>query len=262
MVVASKPAEPISGICCVCLTGEDKENGLTLISCSGRCCRQFHLRCIKLRQVPSKWKCKQCSTHAYECMICHQIGKEGDALGKGRKRTFTFYEQWLRYNDIESYINTFGSGGMLDPDRNRYMIPEPVIKCTQHHCGCFYHISCAKKSPNFVFYDQHPCLFRCPRHYCCLCGNNQNSQFLAVCARCPHAYHTSCLKQVSHQVLNKKYVLCGDHPDEHPHLPDAPISVKRESDMSEKSSKRAKVEDHLQITDSGIESMEDGDMEL
>ena len=51
MVVASKPAEPISGICCVCLTGEDKENGLTLISCSGRCCRQFHLRCIKLRQV-------------------------------------------------------------------------------------------------------------------------------------------------------------------------------------------------------------------
>ena len=67
---------------------------------------------------------------------------------------------------------------------------------------------------------------------------------------------------MSHQVLNKKYVLCEDHPDEHPHLPDTPAAVKRESDISEKSSKRVKVEEHLQVADSGIESTEDGDVEL
>ena len=91
--------------------GEDREKGLFLLTCSGRCCRQFHPLCVGLRQVSAKWKCKACVSHTHECMICHKKGKEGDVLGKGRKRLFGFYEQWLRYNDIESYINTFGSGG-------------------------------------------------------------------------------------------------------------------------------------------------------
>ena len=160
-------------------------------------------------------------------------------LGKGRKRLFGFYEQWLRYNDIESYINTFGSGGSLDPNRDRYLVPEPVIKCTQHNCGCFFHLSCARKSPHFVFYDQHPCLFRCPRHYCCICGTNQTSQPLAVCIRCSHAYHVGCMKQVPCEILNKKFVVCPDHPDEHPHEPRKPSARKRvKREASESAAKK------------------------
>ena len=219
--------------------GEDREKGLFLLTCSGRCCRQFHPLCVGLRQVSAKWNCKACVSHTHECMICHKKGKEGDVLGKGRKRLFGFYEQWLRYNDIESYINTFGSGGSLDPNRDRYLVPEPVIKCTQHNCGCFFHLSCARKSPHFVFYDQHPCLFRCPRHYCCICGTNQTSQPLAVCIRCSHAYHVGCMKQVPCEILNKKFVVCPDHPDEHPHEPRKPSARKRvKREASESAAKR------------------------
>ena len=118
-------------------------------------------------------------------MICHKRGKEGDVLGKGKKRLFTFYEQWLRFNDLEAYISTFGSGGFIDSNRDKYMVPEPVIKCMQHHCSCFYHMSCVLASGACTLYpQQHPCMFRCPRHYCCVCKTPANNQVLQVCVKC------------------------------------------------------------------------------
>ena len=160
-------------------------------------------------------------------MLCGKTGHEGDEVAKGRKREFTFYEQWLRYNDIETFTNTFGTGSILDSDRDRYMCSEPVIKCTQHHCGCFYHLSCARKAANFTFYeDQHPCMFRCPRHYCQQCKNTHLSQTMAVCVRCSRAYHVSCLKHVSHKSINRKYFLCDDHSMEEPRPP-KPLEKKK-----------------------------------
>ena len=59
---------------------------------------------------------------------------------------------------------------------------------------------------------QHPCMFRCPRHYCCICKAPANNQVLQVCVKCSHAYHANCLKTVPHTPLVKKYLICGDHP--------------------------------------------------
>lgn len=146
-------------------------------------------------------------------MICHQRGKEGDSYQRGKKRVFTFYEQWLRYNDIESYVNTFGNI-VIDNDRERYMVDEPVIKCSQYNCGCFYHMSCIKNNPLFNVYDNHPCIFRCPRHYCCVCHGNANNSTLMVCVKCSNAYHANCLKTIQNKPLVKKYIICDQHPDE------------------------------------------------
>ena len=210
--VAAKPAES-SGICAKCFKEEGATPGLKLVACAGRCDQQFHLSCVGLKHMPGKWKCRSCATRTHECMICHKRGKEGDVLGKGKKRLFTFYEQWLRFNDLEAYISTFGSGGFIDSNRDKYMVPEPVIKCMQHHCSCFYHMSCVLASGACTLYpQQHPCMFRCPRHYCCVCKTPANNQVLQVCVKCSHAYHASCLKTVPHTPLVKKYLICGDHP--------------------------------------------------
>lgn len=209
--VAAKPADS-SGICAKCYKEEGATPGLKLVSCSGRCDQQFHLSCVGLKHMPGKWKCRSCATHSHECMICHKKGKEGDVLGKGKKRMFSFYEQWLRYNDLEAYINTFGSGGSIDPNREKYMVPEPVIKCMQHHCSCFYHMSCVLASNACTMYpQQHPCMFRCPRHYCCVCKGPAANQVLQVCVKCSHAYHVNCMKGLTYTPLVKKYLICGDH---------------------------------------------------
>ena len=164
--------------------------------------------------VPSnKWKCHDCTIKQHECMICHKRGKEGDSYLRGKKRVFTFYEQWLRYNDIESYVNTFGNI-VIDNDRERYMIDEPVIKCSQYNCGCFYHMSCIKNNPLFNITDNHPCIFRCPHHYCCVCHGNANSTTMMICIKCSKAYHVNCLKNIPYKPLVKKFILCEEHMDE------------------------------------------------
>lgn len=230
LTVVAKPVES-SGICAKCYKEEGSAPGLKLVACSGRCDQQFHLSCVGLKRMPAKWKCRDCATRTHECMICHKRGKEGDNIGKGRKRQFTFYEQWLRFNDLEAFINTFGSGGFIDTDRDRYMVAEPVIKCMQHHCSCFYHISCIQKHGLCTVYSQqHPCMFRCPRHYCCICKAPANNQVLQVCVKCSHAYHGACLKNVPHTPLVKKYLICGDH-------------SAQEEETKKKGKKRAKRDD-------------------
>lgn len=213
---AAKPADAIQGMCFICYREEGPEKERQLVACAGRCCRQFHLGCVGLKQVPAKWKCRDCVTKQRECFLCHRRGCEGDAVGKGKKRTFAFYEQWLRVNHIEQYITLFESGGVIDADRSLYNVDEPLIKCAQYNCGCFYHMSCVQKAADrFVRYEkQHPCMFRCPRHYCRVCGENALNQVLYVCVKCPNAFHASCLSKIPHQPLVRKFIICNEHQDE------------------------------------------------
>ena len=237
LAVPPKPAEPTVNysICCICMTGELNEPGCSLVACAGRCHRQFHPRCVGHTQLKAKWKCQECTSRTHTCMICGVAGKEGDSVMPGRKRDFSFYEQWLRYNDIELYISTFGMGNVTDFDRDRYKCAEPVLKCTQYHCDCFYHMSCARKAESFTFYnDQHPCFFRCPRHYCIQCKNNHISQMMVICPRCPRAYHINCIKKIPHRSINRKYFLCENHPNEEPHPPRLPEGKKKKKEKEEK----------------------------
>ena len=67
----------------------------------------------------------------------------------------------------------------------------------------------------FVRYEkQHPCMFRCPRHYCRVCGENALNQVLYVCVKCPNAFHASCLSKIPHQPLVRKFIICNEHQDE------------------------------------------------
>lgn len=196
---------------------------MRLVTCSGRCLRMYHLCCAGISKPDSKWKCFSCSHHQHECMICHKKGKEGDSFTKGRKRLFTFYEQWLRYNDIASYMNYFNANLVIDSDREKYMIPEPVVKCINHNCGCFYHMSCIADHPRTGKYEnQHYCMFRCPRHYCAACGGSSAVSALLSCVRCCKVYHANCLKNTNHRVLHKKFILCDEHADEQPIEPKPP----------------------------------------
>ena len=213
LTAPTKSSDTIQGMCFRCYREEGPEKEHQLIACAGRCCRQFHVGCVGLKQIPNKWKCRACVTKQRECFLCHRRGQEGDAVGKGKKRSFAFYEQWLRVNDIEQFITLFGSGGVIDADRSLYQIDEPLIKCAQHNCGCFYHMSCVQKaSERFVRYEeQHPCMFRCPRHYCRVCGKNALNQVLLVCVKCPNAFHASCLSTIPHQTLVRKFIICNEH---------------------------------------------------
>ena len=174
-------------------------------------------------------------------------------IGKGRKRTFAFYEQWLRYNDIELFINLFGSTGFIDSNRENYMVSEPLIKCTQHNCGCFYHMSCVRNNPRFVMYpDLHPCTFRCPRHYCRVCGGNAVNQVLLVCVKCCNAYHSNCLKNIPHQNLVKKFIICNEQKKKKK-------NQKRKDGAKEVGKKRSRTLDHqknpkrIKIEDEDVE---------
>ena len=211
----AKQPEAVIAVCQYCLQPEGKTPEMKYILCSGRCGRSFHCCCAGLQKVDPKWKCSDCARHQHECMICHKKGKEGDGL-KGRKRQFTFYEQWLRFNDIASYINYFGSNLVLDSDRAKYQIPEPVVKCSQYNCGCFYHMSCVQNSHGFTKQEQHYCMFRCPRHHCVVCGGSSSSSAMLICVRCSRVYHANCLKDIKHRVLNKKFILCEEHMNEEP----------------------------------------------
>lgn len=222
----TKPQVISTSICSYCFKEESNAPGMQLVKCEGRCERSYHVCCIGLKSAPSKWKCYDCTNKQHECMICHKKGKEGDLINKGKKRLYTFYEQWLRFNDIASYINTFGSGVVIESNRDKYMIDEPVIKCIQHKCGCFYHMSCVKENPGFVLYDQHPCAFRCPHHYCAICGTGANNTPLLVCAKCSHAYHPNCIKGTPYKPLYRKYILCSEHMND-PDIQPKPMKANR-----------------------------------
>jgi hypothetical protein len=55
--------------------------------------------------------------------------------------------------------------------------------------------------------------FRCPQHYCALCGESGNSNVLCSCMMCANSYHVKCLvvnKDVMLR-LTYRYGICADH---------------------------------------------------
>ena len=52
--------------------------------------------------------------------------------------------------------------------------------------------------------------FRCPQHYCVMCGFGTEAGGLVMCNRCPVGYHEACLPPTAHR-LNLTGILCPAH---------------------------------------------------
>lgn len=119
--------------------------------CSGSCRRCFHTACVN--QIDGK--CEECATG---CHRCHQCGEGANHLGA-------------------------------------------VLKCSLGVCGRYYHIPCVMQIPetnvlqgNWIpvrsAHGDTSCLkFRCPLHYCKVCGVSGANILSVICIRCPTAYH-------------------------------------------------------------------------
>uniref|UniRef100_A0A0D9XXW6 Zinc finger PHD-type domain-containing protein n=1 Tax=Leersia perrieri TaxID=77586 RepID=A0A0D9XXW6_9ORYZ len=83
---------------------------------------------------------------------------------------------------------------------------DAVFQCEDKKCGHFYHPKClarllypdsSKQALNFEQEVAHGLKFLCPVHKCHTCKEGENKDDekmqLAVCRRCPTAYHRKCL---------------------------------------------------------------------
>lgn len=60
-----------SDVCVLC------GGGGTLLMCDGDCHRSFHLKCVKVEQVPrTEWKCPDCIEGRHRCLVCNQVSRQ------------------------------------------------------------------------------------------------------------------------------------------------------------------------------------------
>lgn len=166
--------EPFDSVCCIC------DNGGTLLCCEGSCMRSFHATakaadeadslCVSLgfsemevKAMPN-FKCKNCLYKLHQCFSCGQLGSSDKSSGA------------------------------------------EVFQCVNATCGYFYHPRCvakllhrdsevaAKELQDKIIAGES---FTCPLHICNLCNKPEDKSVpemqMAVCRRCPKAYHEKCL---------------------------------------------------------------------
>ncbi|CAL4913711.1 unnamed protein product [Urochloa decumbens] len=175
-------------ICAMC------DEGGELIYCDGECGRLFHPNrgkgtyncttlCLSEEQVNlPKFLCKNCEHKQHQCFICGQLGS----------------------SDLSSVL-------------------AKVFQCNNQYCGRFYHLQCLSQYDHRSFShlkcfvhdpNKKPLVFECPMHECCSCKNKgekmvgkettdakkleseskgEKKMYLALCRRCPVAYHWKCL---------------------------------------------------------------------
>ncbi|KQJ91833.1 protein ENHANCED DOWNY MILDEW 2 isoform X2 [Brachypodium distachyon] len=163
--------------CAIC------DDGGELIWCEGGCLRSFHpikicgldSMCTSLGLTEEHWQtlhankqekyiCKNCENKQHQCFACGLLGS----------------------SDLIS-----GS---------------EVFKCKEKNCGHFYHPKCVAELlyPDSkglaIYFEEHVASgleFHCLMHRCSLCKEAENrddtDMQLAVCRRCPTAYHRKCL---------------------------------------------------------------------
>lgn len=163
--------EPFDSVCCIC------DNGGNLLCCEGSCMRSFHAtrkaaeeaesECVSLgfsekevKDMPN-FKCRNCQYKLHQCFSCGQLGSSDNA---------------------------------------------EVFQCVNATCGYFYHPRCvakllhrdsevaAKELQNKILAGES---FTCPLHTCFSCKQPEDKSApglqMAVCRRCPMAYHEKCL---------------------------------------------------------------------
>lgn len=134
------------------LVGKSAMPSTELWLCKGNCRRSFHFSCLE----PIDGKCENCHSGVHHC---HQCGDGPNHLG-------------------------------------------PVLKCSLGICGRYYHVPCVMQiretnvlqgnwvPVHSVVGDTSCMKFRCPLHYCKICGLSGANVFSVVCIRCPTAYHS------------------------------------------------------------------------
>ncbi|ONM27795.1 uncharacterized protein [Zea mays] len=156
-------------ICALC------DDGGHLLSCDGPCKRSFH---------PTKKDGRES-----KCESLHYTSAEVKRIGT-----------YLCANCKNKQHQCFRCGE-LEPSHGPNA---KVFQCNQASCGYFYHPKCIAQllDPNATDGELERRImsgmsFPCPIHWCFKCGHMENKAQralqLAVCRRCPRAYHRECL---------------------------------------------------------------------
>lgn len=142
--------------CAICheaqnITSEDHLD--TMICCEGTCMRVYHLKCLKLKELPEgTWKCEDCTNNRHRCYKCGDYGIDT-----------------LERNEVSH---------------------EYVKKCIISKCGLYFHWNCLKSivpsSKRFMF--KCPCHECCICH-----EKKNISRYLFKCEYCLNTYHANCI---------------------------------------------------------------------
>ncbi|RDX86204.1 Protein ENHANCED DOWNY MILDEW 2, partial [Mucuna pruriens] len=164
-------------VCAIC------DNGGEILPCEGRCLRSFHAT-------------KEAGRDAF----CESLGYTSAQV----KAFPNFYCENCKYKQHQC----FGCGKLGSSDVSSKV---EVFPCVTANCGHYYHPKCVARllSPG-VDTEQEEMrkkvaigkAFVCPLHICSLCKKGENKNVhdlqLAICRRCPKAYHRKCLpKKIS-----------------------------------------------------------------
>ncbi|KAL9236256.1 hypothetical protein vseg_010949 [Gypsophila vaccaria] len=167
--------EMFDSVCFIC------DEGGSILCCDGICMRSFHAtpraakeagsKCISLGfsttevEAMQSFKCQNCQHKQHQCYSCGLLGSSDKESGSAE-----------------------------------------VFQCVNATCGYFYHPRCVAKQIHSD--NEEACnvlqkdiaageSFTCPLHVCSVCrqpGDKTDSESrLAVCRRCPKAYHKKCL---------------------------------------------------------------------
>lgn len=164
--------EPFDSVCSIC------DEGGPILCCEGSCMRSFHAtpragkpsKCISLGftekevQAMPNFKCQNCLYKVHQCFSCGQLGSSDKQTGA------------------------------------------KVFQCVNATCGYFYHPHCVAKRLHWNNEDAAKEVtekiragesFTCPLHICFACKQAEDKTDpelqMAVCRRCPRAYHKKCL---------------------------------------------------------------------
>mmetsp|Transcript_5021 Transcript_5021/g.3664 ORF Transcript_5021/g.3664 Transcript_5021/m.3664 type:complete len:114 (-) Transcript_5021:235-576(-) len=88
-----------------------------------------------------------------------------------------------------------------------------VVRCTLGGCFKYYHVKCVYQNKNVSCINSMKVQrFRCPLHYCDICGTSGDSVQIVQCVDCPTSYHLKCFPQDEKAIrLTKKFIICGKH---------------------------------------------------
>ncbi|XP_074310871.1 protein ENHANCED DOWNY MILDEW 2 [Silene latifolia] len=162
-------------VCSIC------DEGGSILCCDGICMRSFHATLRAAKEADSKCKSLGFSTKEVEAMQ-------------------TFKCQNCQHKQHQCY--SCGVLGSSDKDSGA----AEVFQCFNATCGYFYHPSCVAKQLHRSDEEASNALqkdiaagepFTCPLHLCFACRQPEDridpELRMAVCRRCPKAYHRKCL---------------------------------------------------------------------
>ncbi|GLT34185.1 hypothetical protein SLA2020_087140 [Shorea laevis] len=163
-------------VCSIC------DNGGTVLCCEGSCLRSFHptkadgsdslcqslgfLNHVQVDALPS-FLCKNCLYKQHQCYACGKLGSSDTSKG------------------------------------------QEVFSCSSATCGHFYHPECVARLLHIGNENEALKLqatiavgksFTCPMHKCYICKQSEDAAVdglqMAICRRCPKAYHRKCLPKM------------------------------------------------------------------